>query len=69
VIKVIAVLCSLSSSANCHEQSVIASNFAEVLMRSSMMGRAPASAIRLPGADCLASRNDYSASLRKFFRM
>jgi hypothetical protein len=42
VIKVIAVLFSLFSSANCHEQTVIASNFAEVLMRTCMMGRAPA---------------------------
>jgi hypothetical protein len=61
VIEVIAVLCGLSSSANCHEQTVIASHFAEVLMRSCMMGRAPARvdegvSRRAPGGMALRDR-------------
>ena len=38
VIKIIAVLCSLSSPANCHEQTVTTSDFAEVSMQSCLMG-------------------------------
>jgi hypothetical protein len=38
VIKIIAVLCSFSSPANCHEQAVTTSDFAEVSMQSSLMG-------------------------------
>jgi hypothetical protein len=38
VIKIIAVLCSLSSPANCHEQTVTSSDFAEVSMQSCLMG-------------------------------
>jgi hypothetical protein len=38
VIKIIAVLCSLSSSTNCHEQTVTTSDFAEVSMQSCAMG-------------------------------
>ena len=38
MIKVIAVLCSLSSPANCHEQTVTTSDFAEVSMQSCLMG-------------------------------
>jgi hypothetical protein len=38
VIKIIAVLCSLSSPANCHEQTVTTSNFADVSMQSCLMG-------------------------------
>jgi hypothetical protein len=38
VIKVIAVLCSLSSPTNCHEQIVTTSDFAEVSMQSCLMG-------------------------------
>jgi hypothetical protein len=38
VIKVIAVLCSLSSPAKCHEQTVTTSDFAEVSMQSCLMG-------------------------------
>ncbi len=38
MIKIIAVLCSLSSPANCHEQTVITSDFADVSMQSCLMG-------------------------------
>ena len=38
VIKVIAVLCSLASPTNCHEQIVTTSDFAEVSMQSCLMG-------------------------------
>jgi hypothetical protein len=40
VIKIIAVLCSLSSPANCHEETVTTSDFAGVSMQSCLM-RAP----------------------------
>jgi len=38
VIKIIAVLCSLASPGNCHEQIVTTSDFADVSMQSCMMG-------------------------------
>jgi hypothetical protein len=38
VIKVIAVLCSLGTPANCHEQIVTTSDFAGVSMQSCLMG-------------------------------
>ena len=38
MIKIIAVLCSLSSPSNCHEQIVTTSDFAEVSMQSCLMG-------------------------------
>jgi hypothetical protein len=38
VIKIIAVLCSLSSPANCYEETVTTSNFAAVSMQSCLMG-------------------------------
>jgi hypothetical protein len=38
VIKIIAVLCSLSAPANCHEQTVTTSDFAQVSMQSCLMG-------------------------------
>jgi hypothetical protein len=38
VIKIIAVLCSLSSPANCREQTVTTSDFAEISMQSCLMG-------------------------------
>jgi hypothetical protein len=38
VIKIIAVLCSLSSPANCHEQIVTTSDLANVSMQSCLMG-------------------------------
>jgi len=38
VIKIIAVLCSLSSPANCHEQTITTSDFADVSMQSFLMG-------------------------------
>jgi len=38
VIKIIAVLCSLFSPANCHEQTVTTSDFADVSMQSCLMG-------------------------------
>jgi hypothetical protein len=38
VINIIAVLCSLSSPTNCHEQIVTTSDFSEVTMQSCLMG-------------------------------
>jgi hypothetical protein len=38
VIKIIAVLCSLSSPTSCHEQIVTTSDFADVSMQSCLMG-------------------------------
>ena len=38
MIKIIAVLCSLSSPANCHEQTVTTSDFADVSTQSCLMG-------------------------------
>jgi hypothetical protein len=38
VIKIVAVLCSLSSPAECREQTVTTSDFADVSMQSCMMG-------------------------------
>jgi hypothetical protein len=38
MIKIIAVLCSLSSSASCHGQIVTTSDFADVSMQSCLMG-------------------------------
>jgi hypothetical protein len=37
MIKIIAVLCSLSSPANCHEHTVTTSDFADVSMQSCLM--------------------------------
>ncbi len=38
MIKIITVLCSLSLLANCHEQTVTTSDFADVSMQSCLMG-------------------------------
>jgi hypothetical protein len=38
VIKIIAVLCSLSSPANCYEKTVTTSDFANVSMQSCLIG-------------------------------
>jgi hypothetical protein len=38
MIAIIAVFCSLSSPANCHEQTVTTSDFADVSMQSCLMG-------------------------------
>lgn len=38
MIKIVALLCSLSSPASCHEQLVTTSDFAEVSMQSCLMG-------------------------------
>jgi hypothetical protein len=38
VIRIIAVLCSLSAPANCHEQTVTTSDFADVSVQSCLMG-------------------------------
>ena len=38
MIKIIAVLCSLSSPANCHEQTVTTSDFTDISMQSCLMG-------------------------------
>jgi hypothetical protein len=56
VIKIIAVLCSLSSPADCHEQTVTTSDFADVSMISCLMG-APQLAdwMKQHAAECLAA--------------
>jgi hypothetical protein len=41
MIAIIAVLCSLSSPANCHERTVTTSDFADVAMQSCQMGAPP----------------------------
>lgn len=38
MIKIIAVLCSLASPSDCHEQTVTSSDFADVTMQSCLMG-------------------------------
>jgi hypothetical protein len=38
VIKIIAVLCSLSPPVSCHEQTVTTSDFADVSMQSCLLG-------------------------------
>jgi hypothetical protein len=38
VIKIIAILCSLSAPASCREQTVTTSDFADVSMQSCLMG-------------------------------
>ncbi len=38
MISIIAVLCSLSAPASCHEQTVTTSEFADVSMQSCLMG-------------------------------
>ncbi|WP_298870996.1 hypothetical protein [uncultured Bradyrhizobium sp.] len=38
MIKIIAVLCSLASPGNCHEQLVTSSDFAQVSVQSCLMG-------------------------------
>ena len=59
MIKIIAVLCSLSSPANYHEQTVTTSDFAEVSMQSCLMG-APqldeGASRRAPGGMALRDR-------------
>ncbi|MET3972829.1 hypothetical protein ABIB94_007914 [Bradyrhizobium sp. JR7.2] len=59
MIKIIAVLCSLSSPANCHEQTVTTSDFADVSMQSCLMG-APQLAewMNLAGWRCVIGKQD-----------
>ncbi len=38
MIKIIAVLCSLASPSNCHEQIVTTSDFAQISVQSCLMG-------------------------------
>lgn len=38
MIKIIAVLCSLASPTNCHEQLVTSSDFAQISVQSCLMG-------------------------------
>jgi hypothetical protein len=55
VIKIVAVLCSLSTPADCHEQTVTTSDFADVSMQSCMMGAPPlADWMKQHPAECLA---------------
>jgi hypothetical protein len=65
VIKIVAVLCSLSSPTNCHEQIVTTSDLADVSMHSCLMG-APQlaewmnqhAAERLAGWRCVIGKRD-----------
>lgn len=38
MIKIVAVLCNLAAPANCHEQIVTTSDFADISMQSCLMG-------------------------------
>ena len=65
MIKIIAVLCSLSSPGDCHEQIVTTSDFAEVSMQSCMMGAPQLAdwmkehpAERLAGWRCVIGKQD-----------
>jgi len=65
MIKIIAVLCSLSSPTNCHEQIVTTSDFANISVQSCLMG-APQLANwmkqhpseRLAGWRCMIGKQD-----------
>jgi hypothetical protein len=65
MIAIIAVLCSLSSPANCHEQTVTTSDFADVSIQSCLMGAPQLAdwmkqhpAERLAGWRCAFGRRD-----------
>jgi hypothetical protein len=65
MIKVIAVLCNLSSPAICHEQIVTTSDFADVSMQSCLMGAPQLAdwmklhpAERLAGWRCVFGKQD-----------
>jgi hypothetical protein len=65
MIKIIAVLCSLSSSTNCHEQVVTTSVFADISVQSCLMGAPQLAdwmkqhpAERLAGWRCMIGRQD-----------
>jgi hypothetical protein len=65
VIKIIAVLCSLSSPASCHEQTVTTSDVADVSMQSCLMGAPQLAewmrqypAERLAGWRCVIGKQD-----------
>lgn len=65
MIKIIAVLCSLASPADCHEQTVTTSDVAEVSMQSCMMGMPQLAewmkqhpAERLAGWRCVIGKQD-----------
>jgi hypothetical protein len=65
VIKIIAVLCSLSSPASCHEQIVTTSELADVSMQSCMVGAPQLAewmkqhpAERLAGWRCVIGKQD-----------
>jgi hypothetical protein len=57
VIKIVAVLCSLSSPADCREQMVTTSDFTDVSMQSCLMG-APHPAERLAAWRCVLGKQD-----------
>ena len=71
MIKIIAVLCSLSSPANCHEQTVTTSDFADISMQSCLVG-APQFAEwmkqypeeRLTAWECMIGNKNRSGSVR-----
>ena len=69
MIKIIAVLCSLSSPTDCHEQTVKTSDFADISMQSCLMG-APQLAVwmkqhpaeRLAAWRCMICKQDGSGA-------
>jgi hypothetical protein len=72
VIKIIAVLCSLSSPANCHEQTVTTSDFADVSMQSCLMGAPQLAewmkehpAERLAAWRCVIGKRDARAAVNR----
>ncbi|SDJ35596.1 hypothetical protein SAMN05216338_10477 [Bradyrhizobium sp. Rc2d] len=65
MIKIIAVLCNLFSPANCREQTVTTSDFADVSMQSCLMGAPQLAewmnlhpAERLAGSRCVVGEQD-----------
>jgi hypothetical protein len=65
VIKIIAVLCSLASPANCRELTITTSDFADVSMQSCLMGAPQLAewmkqhpAERLAGWRCVIGKQD-----------
>ena len=65
MIKVVAVLCGLSSPTNCHEQTVTTSDFVGVSMQSCLMGAPQLAewmnqhpAERLAGWRCVLGKQD-----------
>ena len=69
MIKIIAVLCSLSSPTNCHEQTVTTSDFAELSVQACLVGAPQLAewmkqhpAERLAAWRCVIGRQDGSGA-------